>query len=191
MSRIAIVCLLLFACAPRAQKAPPRPSEPPASQAASMAVEEPPKKLGASCSQLLASERKLRQQDALAPAHDKALLGTLSQCERYLLDRGGKRLREAAGDALPIYSLAEDALAGLPQLEVHSYVALLNRFALIGDLRRQLHYGPRLKPWFDRIAKNDCTDLSKEASLYYSTTPESLGGDAALAKRLTERCNGR
>jgi hypothetical protein len=191
MSRALPFCFVLLACAgSRSQKAPPR-MDGPASQAASAPTADAPKVRGKACSVLLQAERALPQQEQLVPAHDKVLLAALSHCERYLLDRGGKKLRDATGEALPLYSLAEDALAGLPAQEVQSYVALLNRFALVGDLRRQLHYGPRLRTWFDRIAQKDCSDLSREAALYFSTTPESLGGDVALAKRLTERCGAR
>jgi hypothetical protein len=155
-------------------------------------VDPGPRVRGEACADLLAKERALPQAEQLVPAHDKALLSALGSCERALLDRGGKKLREATGVALPIYSLAEDTLAGLPGAEVYSYVALLNRFALIGDLRRQLHYGPRLRAWFDRIANDKaCTDLTREAVLYFAATPESLGGSGARAASLTQRCASR
>ena len=89
----------------------------------------------------------------------------------------------------PLYAIPDAALADLPPVEVQSYISLLNRFALLGDLRRQLHYGPRLRAWFDRIAAGkDCDALTREAVIYFSATPESLGGSTATAQKLGARC---
>ena len=189
----AVVLIILAACA--ASRAKPAPAvDPPAKASAATAKDQPAampivQPGGRSCVELLRSERAVAENQQLALAHDHALLASLAQCERFLVDRGGTKLKDATGESLALYSVSPEALADLPEQEVHSYIALLNRFALVGDLRRQLYYSPRLRPWFERIAQlKPCSDPVREAALYFSATPESLGGSMTLGATIAARC---
>jgi hypothetical protein len=192
----AVVLIVLTACAAsRARVAPkvdPASSQRPVeaeSKTAKTTSEAAPQTTGRSCAELLKLERSVAENVQLALAHDREVLVALGQCERFLFDRGGQKVRQALADSQALYVLTPEALAGLPDDEVYSYIALLNRFALIGDLRRQLYYAPRLRPWFERMADQKvCTDAVREAWLYFSSTPESLGGSASLGAALAARC---
>ncbi len=190
----AVVLIFLFACAGSRARVAAK-ADPAAAQAqGSGRKPDQPAALplgpgGQSCVDLLGRERALPESQQLMLAHDRALLAALAQCERFLMDRGRQKLKQATAESQPLYALAPEALSELPEQEVHSYIALLNRFALIGDLRRQLYYSPRLRAWFDRIAEQKtCTDPVREAWLYFSSTPESLGGNAGLGATLAARC---